>query len=201
MIQWNVKEFKICHWINFNRVSSGVNLQNFLLSTCFAISQWKMVICCCRSIQIKSSWMLCVCTKCTPLSRLMAIDWLVSKSAGVAHFGSHFDTMRNDSRFRCRYKSLQSRFITENILQFNSIKTISILDLFMLPIHSYHLARYICFNWCSVTVQWSWNGNNTQSQFILHFVYAHNGTRHGKEAATPKRTITKKSIAHAHAQT
>lgn len=129
------------------------------------------------------------------------IDWLVSKSAGAAHFGSHFDTMRNDSRFRCRYKSLQSRFITENILQFNSIKTISILDLFMLPIHSYHLAWYICFNWCSVTVQWSWNGNNTQSQFILHFVYAHNGTRHGKEAATPKRTITKKSIAHAHAQT
>lgn len=37
--------------------------------------------------------------------------------------GPDFDTMRNDSPFRSAcYKWLQSRFITENILQFNSIK-------------------------------------------------------------------------------
>lgn len=102
--------------------------------------------------------------------------------------------------FRCRYKSLQSRFITENILQFNSIKTISISDSFMLPVHSYHLARYICFNWCSVTVQWSWNGNNTQSQFILHFICAltmakdmarkqqHRRAKHNEEKITATTT-------------
>lgn len=49
----------------------------------------------------------------------MAIHRLTCQHIGwsCSFSDPHFDTMRNDSQFRWRYKSLQSRFITENILQ------------------------------------------------------------------------------------